>query len=175
MNPSTLALKMPASIVAQIARLPEMPINDVKLLWQELFGSLPHSYSRPFLERRIAYRLQENEFRKINPELLESNKRRIEAMILEEDLKNKIKKTDQDYRLAPGTLLTREYHRIEHCVLVTADGQFDYQGRIYKSLSVIAREITGTRWSGPLFFGLKAPTKTKTKQSKNQIAKGGRK
>ena len=53
-----------------------------------------------------------------------------------------------------GTRLIREYQGIEHCVTVLADG-FEYQGRPYKSLSAVARAITGTRWNGPLFFGLR--------------------
>ena len=51
--------------------------------------------------------------------------------------------------------------RNEQLLIVTHDGQYDFQGRMYPSLSMIAREITGTRWSGPLFFGLKAPATTK--------------
>ena len=51
-------------------------------------------------------------------------------------------------------------------VIVTQDGQYDFQGRMYPSLSMIAREITGTRWSGPLFFGLKAPATPKTAAKK---------
>ena len=51
-------------------------------------------------------------------------------------------------------------------VLATADGAFDFQGRKYPSLSMIAREITGTRWSGPLFFGLKAPAAAKNPAKK---------
>jgi hypothetical protein len=53
-----------------------------------------------------------------------------------------------------GTRLIREYQGIEHCVTVR-DEDFEYQGRPYKSLSAIARAITGTRWNGLLFFGLK--------------------
>jgi hypothetical protein len=49
---------------------------------------------------------------------------------------------------------------------LTQDGQYDYQGRMYPSLSMIAREITGTRWSGPLFFGLKTPATPKTAAKK---------
>ncbi|HRH78902.1 MAG TPA: DUF2924 domain-containing protein, partial [Cellvibrionaceae bacterium] len=128
-------------------------------------------HSRPFLVRRIAYQLQENEFRKVNPELLEQNKRRIEALIEQEKIKNLSTKSDSDYRLTPGTVLTREYQRIEHCVVVTEDSQFEYQSRRYKSLSVIAREITGTRWSGPLFFGLKTLPKPTTKKQKQKQKK----
>jgi hypothetical protein len=74
----------------------------------------------------------------------------------------KVRKRDRDYRPPAGTLLTREYQGIEHRVIVTQDGQYDFQGRMYPSLSMIAREITGTRWSGPLFFGLRALPSPKT-------------
>lgn len=53
-----------------------------------------------------------------------------------------------------GTRLIRGYQRIEHCVTVRRD-DFEHQGRRYKSLSAIARAITGTRWNGVVFFGLK--------------------
>ena len=59
-----------------------------------------------------------------------------------------------DDRPVAGTRLIREYQGVEHCVTVLADG-FEYQGRPYKSLSAVARAITGTRWNGPLFFGLR--------------------
>ena len=161
----------PAPVIRRIMQLPELPITDLKALWLELFGSPSTTHSRPFLVRRIAYQLQENEFRKVNPELLEQNKRRIEALIEQEKIKNLSSKNDSDYALLPGTVLTREYQRVEHCVVVTEDCQFEYKGRRYKSLSVIAREITGTRWSGPLFFGLKTlPKPTPKKRQKAKLA-----
>jgi len=67
----------------------------------------------------------------------------------------KVRKRDRDYRPAAGTVLTREYKGVEYRVVSMADGQYEFQGRTFASLSMIAREITGTRWSGPLFFGLK--------------------
>ncbi|HMW71794.1 MAG TPA: DUF2924 domain-containing protein [Cellvibrionaceae bacterium] len=161
----------PAPVIRRVMQLPELPITDLKALWLELFGSPPTTHSRPFLVRRIAYQLQENEFRKVNPELLEQNKKRIEALIEQEKIKNLSSKNDSDYALLPGTVLTREYQRVEHCVVVTEDCQFEYKGRRYKSLSVIAREITGTRWSGPLFFGLKTLPKSTPKKAKKQKAK----
>ena len=117
-------------------------------------------HNRPFLERRLAYRLQENAFRTVAPELLERNRRRLDALV--ETGKNR--RRDRDYRPVAGTVLTREYQGVVHRIAVTADGQYDFQGRNYPSLSMIAREITGTRWPGPLFFGLKAPAKTPTKK-----------
>ena len=59
-----------------------------------------------------------------------------------------------EHRLAYGTRLIREYQGTEHCVTVR-DEDYEYQGRPYKSLSALARAITGTRWNGLLFFGLK--------------------
>lgn len=155
----------PPSIVSQIARLPDVPMADIQALWQKLFGADTPNHNRQFLERRIAYRLQEVEFRKVNASLLDRNKRRI-ASLLET---GKIKKRDRDYRPAAGTALTREYQGVAYHVVATSDGQYEFEGRMYPSLSMIAREITGTRWSGPLFFGIKAPAKPKT-----SAKKGGR-
>lgn len=157
MCPSTHTLSTPPSVAAQIAKLPELPMAEIKALWKKLIGGDTPNHNRQFLERRIAYRLQEVEFRKVDANLLERNKRRIASLV---DT-GKMKKRDRDYRPAPGTVLTREYQRVVYRVVATADGQYEFEGRMYPSLSVIAREITGTRWSGPLFFGLKAPGKPK--------------
>ena len=67
----------------------------------------------------------------------------------------KLRKRDRDFHPTPGTLFTREYHGKVHQVIATADGQYEFEGRPYRSLSMIAREITSSRWSGPVFFGLK--------------------
>lgn len=131
---------------------------EIKALWRRLIGGDTPTHNRQFLERRIAYRLQEIEFRKVDPNLLERNKRRIDNLV---DT-GKVKRRDRYHRPAPGTVLTREYQRVAYRVTVTADGQYEFEGRMYPSLSMIAREITGTRWSGPLFFGLKEPAKPKT-------------
>jgi hypothetical protein len=64
-------------------------------------------------------------------------------------------KRRSENQLAVGTTLVREYNGIEHRVVIKEDGRFEYQGRPYKSLSGIAKAITGTQWSGPVFFGIK--------------------
>lgn len=161
-NANTSNFTAPPSVASQIARLPELPMPEIKALWQRLFGDDTPTHNRQFLERRIAYRLQEVEFRKVDANLLERNKRRIASLVET----GKVKKRDRDYRPAAGTVLTREYQGIEHRVIATQDGQYDFQGRMYPSLSMIAREITGTRWSGPLFFGLKTPAAPKTAAKK---------
>lgn len=148
----------PPSVASQIAELPDLPMPEIKALWLRLFHDNTPTHNRQFLERRIAYRLQEIEFRKVDANLLDRNKRRIASLV---DT-GKVKKRDRDYRPAAGTLLNREYQGVVHQVVVTQDGHYDFQGRMYPSLSMIAREITGTRWSGPLFFGLKAPASPKS-------------
>jgi len=116
------------SLVAQIAALETMRTAALKALWQKLYESPPTVVHRRFLQRRLAYRLQELASREAQAALLERNERRI-ARLLE----------------------LGQTHR----VVATTEGAFEYQGRRYGSLSVIAREITGTRWSGPAFFGLR--------------------
>lgn len=135
------------SLVAQIAQLPRLSLDDLKSLWHEVFGTKAKVGNRAFLERRIAHRLQENALRKTEPELLERNRKRIDTL--------QHAKPGAKHGLMPGTTLTRTYDDVAHTVTVLPDGQFEWQGRHYRSLSVIAREITGTRWSGPAFFGLK--------------------
>ena len=155
MSTFTHPFSTPPSVTAQIARLPTLSMAEIKALWKKLVGGDTPTHNRQFLERRIAYRLQEVEFRKVDVNLLERNKRRIATLV---DI-GKIKKRDRNYRPAAGTVLTREYRGVEYRVVVTADSQYEFEGRMYPSLSMIAREITRTRWSGPLFFGLKVPVK----------------
>ncbi len=162
MSAPTSKFTTPPSVAAQIAGLPELQMPEIKTLWQKLFGGDTPTHNRQFLERRIAYRLQEVEFRKVDANLLARNKKRIAVLV---DT-GKVKKRDRDFRPAAGTVLTREYQGVLHQVIATQDGQYEFQGRMYPSLSMIAREITGTRWSGPLFFGLKAPAPAKAASKK---------
>ena len=164
MNPHTQSHATPATVVSQITGLPDLPMPELKALWKKLFQSDAPTHNRQFLERRIAYRLQEIEYRKVNPQLLDRNRRRIQALM--ETGKNRVR--DRDLNLMPGTVLTREFKDRVYRVVVAADGTYEFEGRAYRSLSMIAREITGTRWSGPLFFGVKD-------SSKKTASKGGRK
>ena len=102
---------------------------------------------------RLAYRIQELAHGGLKPETV----RRLEKMGEELDGGDRTKsrvRADQDRKPIAGTRLIREWQGVEHVVTVTADG-FDWEGRPYKSLSAIARAITGTRWNGWVFFGLK--------------------
>ncbi|APF89039.1 DUF2924 domain-containing protein [Ralstonia pseudosolanacearum] len=143
-----------SSIAARVARLPDTPIADLKRLWAQLFDVPLSTHNRSYIERRIAYRLQELEMAKAQPQLLASNKLRIDALL--EQLKPAQKAGRGELvRLAPGTVLTRDFMGQTHRVVALPNGQFEYNGKPYSSLTAIACEIAGTRWSGPAFFGLR--------------------
>jgi Protein of unknown function (DUF2924) len=137
-------------IPARLAALRTMAVAQLKEQWRELFGTEPPPYNRPFLESRLAYRIQEIAFGGLKPATL----RRLEQIGEEVDGGDIVKRRARhDTKPIVGTQLVREWRGTEHVVTVLADG-FEWQGRPYRSLSAIARAITGTRWNGPLFFGI---------------------
>ena len=141
----------PASMATRIARLSDWSWSDLTKEWRRLFGTDPLVINRRFVEKRIAHRWQEIEFAKTDRTLLARNQQRIDDVVATGQLKR------QPGGAVPvaGTQLIRIYARIEHRVLVLSDGEFEYAAKRYPSLSMIARAITGTRWSGPAFFGLR--------------------
>jgi hypothetical protein len=140
-----------ASMAARIAHLADWSWSDIKKEWHRLFGGDPPVANRRFVEKRIAHRWQEIEFAKTDHGLLERNQRRIDELVATGTLKR------QKTGATPiaGTELFRIYAGVEHRVRVLPGDEFEYAGKRYPSLSMIAREITGTRWSGPAFFGLR--------------------
>jgi hypothetical protein len=142
---------MTDTIVARIAALKATPTPDLQILWRDLFETEPPRQNRRYLESRLAYRIQELEYGALKPTIVE----RLEALGEELDGGNaQVRNRRTDDRPIAGTRLIREYQGVEHCATVLADG-FEYQGRPYKSLSAIARAITGTRWNGWVFFGIR--------------------
>jgi hypothetical protein len=140
------------TVLARVAALKEMPIPALKQQWRDLFESEPPPYNRRFLEHRLAYRIQELAYGGLKPETL--NRLRALAEELDGGNPERRRRRQGADRPITGTRFIREYQGVEHCVTVR-DEDFEYQGRPYKSLSAIARAITGTRWNGLLFFGLK--------------------
>lgn len=145
-------MNMPDPIPARLAALKSTPTPDIKQQWRDLFDSEPPPFNRRYLESRIAYRIQELAYGGLKPETI----RRLERLGEELDGGDSKKRSIRADRERPitGTRLLREWQGVEQIVTVTADG-FEWQGRPYKSLSAIARAITGTRWNGWTFFGLK--------------------
>lgn len=144
-------MKEQDTVLARIAALKAMPTPQLKEQWQALFETPPPPYNRRFLESRLAYRIQELAYGGLKPETV----RRLERLGEQLDGGNiAVRRVRGNDRPIAGTRLLRQYQGIEHSVTVLQDG-YEWQGRPYKSLSAIARAITGTRWNGLLFFGLK--------------------
>ena len=138
-----------ASVAARIAELSSLPIAELWPLWDRYFSSRPINPNRAFVESRIAYKLQEEAFGGLAP----ATRQRLEAIGAKHS-KIKLRAKPRDFHFAPGTVLLREWGDREHKVVITAEGLFEYEGSSFKSLTAVARHITGTHWSGPLFFGL---------------------
>ncbi len=137
---------------ARLAALKTATTPELKAQWRDLFDSEPPPFNRRYLESRLAYRIQELAYGGLKPETIRQLERLGEELDGGDRKKSRIR---ADTMPIAGTRLIREWQGVEHVVTVTPDG-FEWQGRPYTSLSAIARAITGTRWNGWVFFGLKS-------------------
>ena len=154
-----------ASIWHEIDGLQHQTVGQLKVKYRAVFGQESRSNHKQFLVRRIAWRLQAN----AEGDLSERARQRAVALAQEAELRirapesflrelsgatGKWRSPHRDARLpAPGTWLTRQFHQQSVAVEVLEKG-FRYQERIYKSLSAVARHVTGTQWNGFAFFAL---------------------
>jgi hypothetical protein len=138
-------------VLSRLAALQTASAAELRDQWRALFGTEPPAFNRPYLVSRLAYRVQELAYGGLRPE----TRARLEALGEQLDGGNVVlRRIRADSRPLPGTRLIREHGGVQHVVTVRADG-FEYEGRPYRSLSAVARAITGTRWNGWTFFGLK--------------------
>jgi hypothetical protein len=159
---------MDRAVIAAVEQLRGLTVAALRTRFRELFGEESKSSNKQFLFRRIAWRMQAN----AEGDLSERARRRAGEIADDADLRTRAPKgfrtesacggersvdpsqRQRDWRLpAAGTLLTRRIEDRQIVVKVLAGG-FEYESRLYRSLSAIAREVTGTRWNGLLFFGL---------------------
>ncbi len=142
---------MSTSILARIAALAKATLPELKGQYRDLFGTDASGINRAYLERRIAYRLQELTY----GGLTHATQARLEKLALsaEKGSTPRTRMRAQDRPIA-GTRLIRAWNGVEYSVTVTQTG-FEYQGRPFSSLSAIVRQITGTPRNGPAFFGLR--------------------
>ena len=139
-------------VLARLVALKTTPTPQLKEQWRQLFEGEPPAFNRRYLESRLADRIQELAYGGLKPDTV----RRLEKLGEELDGgRVDVRKRPANDRPISGTRLIRDYQGIEHCVTVR-DNDFEYQGRPYKSLSAIARAITGTQWNGVVFFGLRS-------------------
>jgi hypothetical protein len=144
------------AVLARLAALKTMSVRELKAEYESLTGTPAPNNSRVWLEQRLAYRIQELAFGGLSKPVI----RLLDALANEVEGKKVKRSVIADPRNpVTGTRLVREWDGTEHVVTVLTDG-FDWQGRRYKSLSAIARDITGTRWNGYRFFGLREAKRT---------------
>jgi hypothetical protein len=142
---------MVSEIPEQIAILRALPRSELLDLWQELYKkAAPHGVRREILIPFLAYKIQENACGGLKPKILAELHRITKALDRNRTSKDSLIRP----RLKTGIRLFRKWRGHTHEVFI-ADSGYEYGGATYRSLSEIARKITGTRWSGPAFFGLK--------------------
>ena len=148
---------MAETIVAQIGKLKTLTVALLREVYQEKFGQTSTSRNKRWLFKRVAWRIQEL----AEGGLSERAKKRAFELANDADLRLRPPKgtpvepkPERDPRLpAVGTELKREYDGKQLIVRVE-EGGFAYKGKTYRSLSAIAKQVTGTQWNGFLFFGL---------------------
>jgi hypothetical protein len=141
-------------LASEIAALQSLDVTRLRTRWRTLYGSeAPARFSRDLLMRAVAYRIQERSLGGLRPAT-----RRLFQRVAADAHSRRPLKLAPLRRLEPGAVLIREWHGVKHRVAVRENG-FSFRGQHYRSLSAVARLITGSRWSGPLFFGLKHRTK----------------
>ncbi|MEJ8571623.1 DUF2924 domain-containing protein [Microbaculum marinum] len=153
MKPAPMKPDTPHIAGIEIGDLAGLDLQSLRQHWRTLYQCEPPvRMSRELLMQAIAYRLQEQKYGGLSRTM----KRKLaEAAKQGAGSKNGGRSKASVHRtFKPGTRFLREWQGRTHEVTATADGCFVYRGTTYKSLSAIAREITGTRWSGPGFFGL---------------------
>jgi Protein of unknown function (DUF2924) len=131
--------------------LRSLPIKELKQLWRSLYSSEPpHRVSRELLIRAVAYRIQEQALGGLRP----STRRLLDRLACDARTERPLK-LSLSAPASAGTVLMRDWQGITHEVKVLDRGVL-YKRKRYRSLSEVARLITGSRWSGPLFFGLRS-------------------
>ena len=142
---------MSDGVLARLAALKTMPTPELKQQWRDLFDKEPPPYNRRFLESRLAYRIQELAYGGLKPETVE----RLEALGEQLAKGKRIGRFDRQNGGRSRARGSSANGRASSTASPSATTTTSIEGRPYKSLSSVARAITGTRWNGWVFFGLK--------------------
>jgi hypothetical protein len=144
-----------ASVEDEIAHLRDLDLKGLRARWQSVFQRTPPPHlPRHLLFAVLAFRIQADRFGDLDHETrkaLDRTNANESGLVMADRLKSLDRKRVE---LTPGTVLVREWDRQSHRVMVLPDG-FAWNGQTYDSLTKIAFAITGTRWNGPRFFGLR--------------------
>jgi len=146
-RPAALA---PANVTAEIARIGDLDAAALRALWPKWFETpVPARMRKTTLALLLAHRIQS-----VTLGVLTKTAARTLDAVAAQEFGETARARAPDGRLKPGTRLVREYHGRVHDVEVVDDG-YVWNGTRYRSLSAVARAITGTKWNGLVFFGLK--------------------
>lgn len=138
-------------VEAELARLPATPIVDLRKRYRELFKSEPpKAFGPDLLRRSIAHRIQERAYGGLSA----ASQRQLDQLVKLAAAKPEAR-LELPQRIKPGSELVRTWNRRTYRVRVLEKG-FAYDGKTFASLSEIATSITGTKWNGPRFFGLRS-------------------
>jgi DUF2924 family protein len=165
MGAGTKAMSQPdnSHVEQEIAALCDLDHAALKERWRALRGGEPpRKLSRQFLLRALAYYMQEQAFGGLSPAV----RQRLQRLAVELKATGRITSTGKQSPIKPGTRLIREWQGSTHEVTVLEEG-FQWNEETYRSLSAIARAITGTRWNGHLFFGLRPRGRAAAASNKN--------
>lgn len=145
------------SVLGQLAEIQALPTAELKERWRELYETEPPSGSRSYLVKRLCHRLQELAYGGVSNATRARLRSHLEAVGLANeaiDASHTAQRRGRNGQLTAGTKLVRHWGNERHEVTVLEVG-FEYRGKRFRSLSAIAREITGSRWNGWLYFGLR--------------------
>jgi hypothetical protein len=146
--------------------LKSMSLEQLREKWLDLHGAEPPKYKKQFLIKRLTYRIQELFYGGLS-EQAKAHLRRVAANDPVATVKRRIPEERKGTEaILPGTRLVRVWNDRRYEVVAQSEG-FEYDGRMFKSLCAVAREITGTRWNGKVFFGLKKVYGRKTGANEN--------
>ena len=129
------------SVQRQLLALAQMDKEELISKWKDLFGKNPPEYGPVFMRRRLAYRIQELFYGGLSEELKSQMLSRKRTLSRNSGI------------LKPGNRIVREWRDEKHEVIIRANG-VEYNGQLYRSLTAVAKKITGTHWNGKKFFGV---------------------
>ena len=142
---------MDNEMAKEIADVYGMGVEELQRRFEELYGFHPGQTSIVTIRNRIIYRIQENYLGGVSQEDLDF----LNELIANDQLANLVRKQPTRISKTVGARYTRMWRGKKYEVIVCGENKFEMNGKLYTSLSAAARAITGTRWNGKLFFGVK--------------------
>ena len=142
---------MNKDMTEEITAVYDMGVEELQEKFEELYGFLPGQTSIVTIRNRIIYRIQENYLGGVSAEDMDF----LKALVANDPLANLVRKPASKITKTVGARYSRMWKGKKYEVVVRGENKFELDGEYYTSLSAVARAITGTRWNGKVFFGVK--------------------